>query len=236
MEPVLAFRLEEFNISPVYVGTFFSIQPVSYSLLSFTITYFTEKYANRGLLMLGALTSGLSTFLIGPSHMLPNDLMIMGLGQLCIGATGLFLMVPSIPEMIRASSQNYPKRIIELTDMSAGVFNCCLGVGMVIAPIFGSTMTKIYDFRNCSDMVAYSLLVYFLIYFLLADGLKLLRSGCKEKVKKEVDVVREDFGRAMSIRNRVFSGQSHDDNFDLDTIKLLHNEPLIEEADKESEL
>jgi MFS family permease len=236
MEPVLAFRLEEFNISPVYIGTFFSIQPVSYSLLSFAITWFTEKYANRGLLMIGALTSGLSMFLVGPSHMLPNDLNLMGLGQLCIGATGLFMMVPSIPEMIRAASLNYPKRIIELTDMSAGVFNCCLGIGMVVAPIFGSIMTKEYDFRNCSDMVAYSLLVYFLVYFLLADGLKLLRSGCKEKSKKEVDVIREDFGRNMSIRNRVFSGQSHDDNFDLDTMKLLLNEPLVEQPEKEDDL
>jgi predicted MFS family arabinose efflux permease len=123
MEPVLAFRLQEFNISPVLVGTFFSIQPVSYVVLSMSITWFTGKFANRGLLMIGALLSAFSMLLVGPSHYLPDSLNLMAMGQLCVGAFGLFLMVPAIPEMINAASKIYPKRIIEITDVSAGVFN-----------------------------------------------------------------------------------------------------------------
>jgi MFS family permease len=234
MEPVLAFRLEEFKIDAFYIGTFFSIQPISYVILSFTITWFTDIFANRGLLMAGAFLSGISMFLVGPSHYLPNDLNLMGVGQLCIGAFGLFLMVPAIPEMINAASEIYPKRIIEITDMSAGVFNCCLGIGMVVAPIYGSNFTTLYDFRNCSDVVGCVLLAYCLIYFILGGGFSLLKAGCKEKVKAEVDVIREDPSRNMSMRNRLFSNMSHDENYDIDTWKLLNSEQLIvEEVDKE---
>jgi MFS family permease len=228
MEPVLAFRLQEFGISPVLVGTFFSIQPVSYVMLSMTITYFTAKYANRGLLMFGGLMSALTMLLVGPSHYLPNDLNIMAVGQLCVGAFGLFLMVPAIPEMISAASEVYPRRVIEITDVSAGVFNCLLGTGQVIAPIFGSSLTKMSDFRRCSEVLGVLLFIYSVIYFLFGGGFGLLKSGCKEKKNKETDVVREDVGRAMSIRNRLFSAQTHDENFDLDTIKLARSESLLE--------
>lgn len=227
MEPVLAFRLEEFNISPTYVGTFFSIQPVSYVILSFTITWFTDMFSNRGLLMFGGLFCGLSMVLVGPSHYLPNDLNLMALGQLLLGGFSLFLMVPAIPEMISVASKLYPKRIIEITDISAGVFNCCLGVGMVVAPIFGSNMTKLYDFRNTSDIVGIVLVTYAVIYFILGGGLSLLKAGCKEKMPAEADIVRDSPSRNLHMRNRLFSNMSHDENYDLDTYKLVHSEALL---------
>ena len=167
--------------------------------------------------------------LVGPSHYLPNDLNLMAMGQLLLGGFSLFLMVPAIPEMINAASELYPKRILEITDMSAGVLNCLLGIGMVVAPIFGSNMTKYYDFRNTSDIVGIALSTYAVIYFIFAGGIHLLRSGCKKEIKKEVDVVRDSPSRNLNIRNRLFSNISHDDNFDLDTYKLIHNEPLIED-------
>jgi len=177
MEPVLAFRLQEFGISPVLVGTFFSIQPVSYVLLSFSITWFTNIFANRGLLMFGAFMSFLSLILVGPSNYLPDSIEIMAIGQLFVGAFGLFLMVPAIPEMINAASEKYPKRIIEITDMSAGVFNCLLGTGQVIGPIFGSTITRLYGFRTCADTLAIVSLAYSVIYFIFGGGFTLLKNG-----------------------------------------------------------
>lgn len=82
MEPVLAFRLSEFDISSFQIGMFFSIQPISYIILSFSISWFTKMYSNRGLIMIGAVLCGFSMFLVGPSHRLPNALYLMGLGQL----------------------------------------------------------------------------------------------------------------------------------------------------------
>ena len=152
----------------------------------------------------------------------------MGLGQLLIGGFGLFLMVPVIPEMITAASVHYPGRIIEVTDVSAGVFNSGLGLGQVLGPIFGSYVTQAIDFRNCSDLVGLLLIGYVVIYFLLGDGIPLISSFCKEKISKEVDVVRNSPARNVHMRNRVLSTASKDENFDLDTVKLLHSTPLLE--------
>ena len=228
-EPVLAFRLNEFNISQLLVGIFFSIQPVSYVVLSMGITWFTGKFANRGLLMTGGFWAALSMALVGPSNYLPDSLELMALGQLCVGAFGLFLMVPAIPEMINSGSKVYPKKIIELTDISASVFNCWCGIGQATAPVFGSNMTKFFGFRRWWETLGVILMTYFFVYFILGDGFSLLKSGCKEKVKKEVDVVKNSPARNMHMRNRLFSNASHDENFDLDTMKLLYTEHLNED-------
>lgn len=206
MEPVLAFRIAEFDVSKFQIGMFFSIQPISYIILSFTISWFTKNYANRGLIMMGGVLGAFSMFLIGPSHYLPNQLYLMGLGQLCIGGFGLFLMVPVIPEMINSGAKYYPTKIIELTDISAGVFNSGLGIGQVIGPIFGSYVTEATDFRSCSDIVGYILFAYAILYFLLGDGIVLLRTVCKEQKRKEVvDVVRDSPYRNVNMRNRILS-------------------------------
>jgi MFS family permease len=160
MEPVLAFRLSEFEISAFQIGMFFAIQPISYIALSFTISWFTSRYANRGVIIMGALLSSVSMLCVGPSHYLPDALYIMGIGQLLIGGFGLFLMVPVIPEMINAGTKYYPTKIIELTDISAGVFNSFLGVGQVVGPIFGSYVTEATDFRTCSEIVGVILFAY----------------------------------------------------------------------------
>lgn len=176
MEPVLAFRISQFNVSAFQIGMFFSIQPISYIILSFTISYFTGKYANRGIIMLGALFASFSMLFVGPSHNFPDELYLMGIGQLLIGGFGLFLMVPVIPEMISAGTKYYPNKIIELTDISAGVFNSFLGVGQVIGPIFGSYVTQATDFRTCSDIVGYILFVYAVVYFVLGNGFVLIKT------------------------------------------------------------
>eukprot|EP00344_Euplotes_crassus_P004222 CAMPEP_0196996980 /NCGR_PEP_ID=MMETSP1380-20130617/2738_1 /TAXON_ID=5936 /ORGANISM="Euplotes crassus, Strain CT5" /LENGTH=358 /DNA_ID=CAMNT_0042413105 /DNA_START=379 /DNA_END=1455 /DNA_ORIENTATION=+ len=234
MEPVLAFRISEFEISSFQIGMFFSIQPISYIILSFTISWFSKNYANRGLIMVGALVSSFSMLLVGPSHYLPNELYLMGLGQLCIGGFGLFLMVPVIPEMINSGSKYYPGKIIEVTDISAGVFNSGLGIGQVVGPIFGSYVTQATDFRTCSDIVGYILFTYSILYFLLGDGLVLLKTACKEVKKKEViDVVRSSPARNVQMRNRILSNASHDENFDLNYEKLSQRTPLLNKQQRQ---
>ena len=232
MEPVLAFRISQFDISSFAIGMFFSIQPISYIFVSFTISWFTKIYANRALIMGGAWFWALSMCLVGPSHYLPNELYIMALGQLWIGGFGLFLMVPVIPEMIQSGSKLYPGRIVELTDISAGVFNSGLGLGQVIGPVFGSYVTKHTDFRTCSDMVGIILFTYAVAYFLLGDGVVLISTFWKEKVNKQFDVIRSSPARNVTMRNRLLSNASHDDNFDLDTVKLIFNTPLMDKANR----
>lgn len=107
-----------------------------------------------------------------------------------------------------------------------------LGVGQVIGPIFGSNLTKMTDFRRCSEILGLLLFGYSVVYFAFGEGFQLLRSGCKEKLKKEVDVIRDSPSRNLQMRSRLLSAQSHDENFDLDTLKLLRSEPLLKEENQ----
>ncbi len=130
----------------------------------------------------------------------------MGIGQLFIGGFGLFLMVPVIPEMINAGSKYYPSKIIELTDISAGVFNSGLGIGQVVGPIFGSYVTQATDFRTCTDIVGFILFTYAIVYFLFGEGFVLIRTFCKEAKRKEIiDIVRSSPARNVHMRNRILS-------------------------------
>ena len=166
-------------------------------------------------------------FCVGPSHYLPNEIYVMAIGQLLIGGFGLFLMVPVIPEMINSASAYYPNKIIEITDVSAGVFNSGLGIGQVLGPIFGSYVTKMSDFRICSDMVGLFIITYATIYFTFGGGIYLIRSMCKDKIEKQYDVIRDSPARSIKMRNRVYSKASSDDNYDIDPMKLKYNTPLI---------
>jgi MFS family permease len=141
-------------------------------------------------------------------------------------------MVPVIPEMISSGSAYYPGRIIEVTDISAGMFNCGLGVGQVLGPIFGSYITRATDFRTCSDLVGLILLVYSLLYFLVGDGIPLLSTSCKDPIKKELDVFRLSPSRNVGMRGRLLSNLSHDDSHDLDTMKLIYNTPLMNKQNR----
>jgi len=55
---------------------------------------------------------------------------------------------------------------------------------------------------------------------------------CKEKKKREFDVIRSSPARNVHMRNRVTSTKSHDENFDLDTLKLVYNTPLIDKPER----
>ena len=207
-EPVLSFRVESFGVSPLGIGLFFTIQPAAYILFSVFLPYFTQNIHNRGLIILGALFSGFALFFVGPSYAMPNSLKIMMLGQLLIGAFGLLLLVPPIPEMINCASEKYKNRVVDITDISAGVFNSCLGMGQVFGPIYGSNITKLTDFRICSDTVSLILFVYVILYFVIGDGVGLLRNGCKKHVEKEIDVIATSPVRGINLRGRGYSTHS----------------------------
>lgn len=57
------------------------------------------------------------------------------------GLVDPFVLIPSLPEMIEAAVQKYPDHEYKINDLSAGVFNCFLGIGQVTGPLYGSFMT-----------------------------------------------------------------------------------------------
>lgn len=123
LEPIMSFRLQEFDMSPAAIGLFFVLQPAAYITFSLSTPSLMGSLSNRGTLMIGAGVGAFSMLLVGPSNFLPNSLEIMILGQIMVGICGLLLLVPVIPELVSCASSKYRGSVVEITDISAGVFN-----------------------------------------------------------------------------------------------------------------
>jgi hypothetical protein len=79
--------------------------------------------------------------------------------------------VPSLPEMIEAVLPLYDDSLeVQINDISSGLFNMFLGLGQIIGPIFGASVTKKYGFQTCCDSVAIICLCFAVLYYLICDG------------------------------------------------------------------
>lgn len=183
-EPVLAVRLMDFDLSPFWIGIFFSINAVSYVISSLVISWFTYYFKNRTLIVVGMFAAGLSQFLIGPSPFLPDNVYIMAVGQLTLGGCIIFFLITSLPEMINDVVSIHPHQKLEASDISSGVFNSMLGCGQMISPLYGSYVTDQIGFRWCADTIGYFLISYSFIYFVLCIGVEMFQ-------KKEIENIRE---------------------------------------------
>jgi hypothetical protein len=81
-QPILAFRLAEFNLSVMEIGLVFSIYPAFYVTTCLFINKIPRGIEKRGILIFSALMSYVTLSLCGPSELwgLPNSLIL-----LCIG-------------------------------------------------------------------------------------------------------------------------------------------------------
>ena len=82
MEPILAERLVDFDLTTMQIGFFFAIWPVFYIPSSIAVQYFSYKVDKRVTIILSAMASSLAFILVGPSELfnLPNSLVLMGIG------------------------------------------------------------------------------------------------------------------------------------------------------------
>ena len=150
--------------------------------------------------MTACFVSVLVNFMIGPSQILglPNSLYIMAFGQLASGVVYAFLLVPVLPEMIDSVSVLYPKDEVIVNDLSSAIFSSIQGVGSIFGPIYGSMLTKYFNFRLTADSVALIMLIYSILYFTLCDGysdLKYSLSRCLKAPRKRYQYVKSPSSR-----------------------------------------
>ena len=83
MEPILAQRLTQHNLTTMQIGLFFSIFPAFYISCSLLMPLFSPKIDKRVRMILSAVIYGVACLLIGPSQLLyfPDSLALMCVGQ-----------------------------------------------------------------------------------------------------------------------------------------------------------
>jgi sugar phosphate permease len=125
MEPVLALRFSDFDLSPFKIGFMFCIRDAGYTvsllIMSFYLT--EERNINRKVMTIGLFIAGISHFFLGPAEFLPNNLALMMFGQFMMSFGSGIFFIPILPEMIKVATKMYPNQQIEASDISAGVLN-----------------------------------------------------------------------------------------------------------------
>ena len=181
MEPILAERLVDFDLTSMQIGLFFAIWPIFYIPASIAVQYFPKTIDKRVTIIVSALFSGIAFIFVGPSELLglPESLILMGIGQGLVGVFTAFMMIPGLPEMVESTIPLYPGQARDVNNLSSGIYNAFLGFGQVIAPAYGAFMTEAVGFRVTSDVVAIICFVFAFAYFVLAGGVEAFRNSCK---------------------------------------------------------
>ena len=181
MEPILAQRLVEFNLTTLQIGYFFAIWPIFYIPSSLFVQFVPDYVEKRVTIILSAFMSGIAFIFVGPSELFgfANSLVLMGIGQALVGIFTATMMIPGLPEMVESTLPKFPGQERRVNDLSSGLFNAFLGIGQVIAPLYGSTMTASVGFRLTADYVALICFAFGLIYFLFGDGVEAFGTSFK---------------------------------------------------------
>ena len=82
MEPILAERLVEFDLSSMQIGLFFATWPGFYIPASIGVQYFPQRIDKRVTIILSAFMTTIAFVFVGPSEIFnfPNSLVLMGVG------------------------------------------------------------------------------------------------------------------------------------------------------------
>ena len=82
LEPILAPRLLDFNLTSVQIGLFFTIWSVTYIPSSIAVQYVSRKIEARLIIIFASFFCGVAFFITGPSQMLgmPDKLWLLALG------------------------------------------------------------------------------------------------------------------------------------------------------------
>ena len=94
----------------------------------------------------------------------------MGIGQFVVGIMLAFQLIPGLPEMVEGALQHYPTQERDVKNMSSAIFNSFLGVGQVMAPLYGSTLNQFVGFKHTTTLSGALDLVFAVLFFTFAGG------------------------------------------------------------------
>jgi MFS family permease len=117
-------------------------------------------------------------FLVGPSQLLRIiDSEIVMLIGLCIMGLGCgMIIIPVMPDMIEAAQTRYPQMAEEmLHNKISGIFIASQGLGETLGPVLGSIFEELVGFRSSQDIIAITLLVFMVVYYLACGKMEMFK-------------------------------------------------------------
>lgn len=110
LPPILAFRLDDFNMTQVEIGLFFIVMPIFYIPVSLMVQKIPNGVEKRAILIIACFLSFFTNLCVGPSKIFnfPDTVWMMIIGQIAHGLIDPFILIPSLPEMIESTLPLYP--------------------------------------------------------------------------------------------------------------------------------
>ena len=115
----------------------------------------------------GLFLSGLSNFLVGPSTLLPNSLILITFGLYILGITMVFANLPPLPIMLKQVELVYPYQKSKASDLCSTIYYLMFSLGQFLSPIYSGYMTYLIGYRTCCDTVGLLLVLYSIVYYML---------------------------------------------------------------------
>ena len=170
LQPTLAIHLKSYEMETFWIGVFFSLPAVAYILGALLVPSAQSLIGRRGLIFTAFMMLLLSVILIGTSPMfrIRDSPKIVFSGLCLLGLSASAITIPVLPEMLDSIVQKWPQleNTKELNDVSAGYFNGSLGIGEALGPAIASLLVASMGFRSSCDVLAMTILVYTLLFFL----------------------------------------------------------------------
>jgi MFS family permease len=112
---------------------------------------------------------------------LPDELWLLGVGQALIGLFTPAGLCVGLSEMVDAVERVYPGQSRRVKALSSGFFNSMLGVGQILAPLYGTVSMQHLGFGWTNDIVALITLAFALVYLYAGGGWKAFGKTCRNR-------------------------------------------------------
>ena len=87
--------------------------------------------------------------MVGPSTLLPDNLIVMVVGLFFTGMSLVFSSVLQIPIILERAEINFPLQSKLASDYCSNIYNIAFSIGMLLGPIYGGHMTELVGYRTC---------------------------------------------------------------------------------------
>ena len=148
-EPLLSFRLAELTDSDFISSSMFFLYTVGMLIMCILIMCLQRVIDPFNMIILGLLTCGLFNFLVGPSTLLPNSLILLANGLFFSGATMILCSVPQLSMMANHIETKYRSGAHQASDSSSNIYTFVYSAGQSLGPICGGVLNHFVGYRTC---------------------------------------------------------------------------------------
>ena len=138
LEPILSLRLADYNTTDLQTGLIFGVEVLAYAISTIIIPYVVPKWVEARVMLITALILlSFSTTLVGP-FFTELSMVSMLIGLALSGFLLGFLVIPNMPEMMKATKEAHPRADLDhANSMLSGMLNACFAMGQAAGPLIG---------------------------------------------------------------------------------------------------